>query len=92
MGTCLIQSFGISRAYVCQNNFIYSRASPIKVKRVSSCESYHVDRQLVALLVLVLSLGQFGLSWAAEAQKTIQLLVRILPRASLSLDRPRSPL
>jgi hypothetical protein len=43
--------------------------------------------KLVALLVLVVSLGQFGLSWAAEAQKTIQLLARILPRASLSLDR-----
>jgi hypothetical protein len=43
--------------------------------------------KLVALLVLVVTLGQFGLSWAAEAQKTIQLVARILPRASLSLDR-----
>jgi hypothetical protein len=43
--------------------------------------------KLVALLVLAVSLGYFGLAWAAEAQKTIQLLARILPRASLSLDR-----
>jgi len=43
--------------------------------------------KVVALLVLVVSLFQFDLSWAAEAQKTLQLFARILPRASLSLDR-----
>lgn len=45
--------------------------------------------KIVALLVLIITLGLFGLSWAAEAQKPIQLLARILPRASLSLDQTR---
>ncbi len=41
----------------------------------------------VAMLMLVGLLVEVGLSRSAETQKPIQLLARILPRASLSLDR-----
>jgi hypothetical protein len=45
--------------------------------------------KIITLLVLVVSLCRIGLSWAAEAQKSVQLVARILPRASLSLDQTR---
>jgi hypothetical protein len=43
--------------------------------------------KIIGMLLAVVSLLEFGFSWAAESQKTLQLLVKILPRASLSLDR-----
>jgi hypothetical protein len=41
----------------------------------------------MTMVMLVGLLVEVGLSWAAESQKSIQLVARILPRASLSLDR-----
>jgi hypothetical protein len=43
--------------------------------------------RIVALLMLVTLVRQFSLSWAAEAQKTLLISAKILPRASLSLDQ-----
>lgn len=43
-------------------------------------------RAWVPMLLIGLLL-QIGYAWAAESHKTIQMLARILPRASLSLDR-----
>jgi hypothetical protein len=43
--------------------------------------------KIVGMIVAVVSLLEFGLSWAAESQKTLQLVVKIIPRASLSLDQ-----
>jgi hypothetical protein len=43
--------------------------------------------RILAIFVLAGFLAEVALSWAAECQKSIQLLARILPRASLSLDR-----
>jgi hypothetical protein len=40
-----------------------------------------------AIFIALLSLGVVSPSWSAQSQKTIQLVARILPRASLSLDR-----
>jgi hypothetical protein len=41
----------------------------------------------LGVLALIGWLLAAGLTWAAESQKVIQLSARILPRASLSLDR-----
>jgi hypothetical protein len=43
-------------------------------------------RTWMPLLLMVSVLG-ISFSWAAESHKTLQMQVRILPRASLSLDR-----
>ena len=46
--------------------------------------------QTVRTWVLLLLIGlvlEIGFAWAAESHKTVQMLARILPRASLSLDR-----
>ncbi len=41
----------------------------------------------ILALALFACLGDLRPSWAAEVQKTLQLIAKILPRASLSLDQ-----